>query len=244
MKIIFIARSLVMSLVFVGATVFLSISGILINIFFNNKKYDDKIIEIWAGLSCSLFNVKVKLHNPENIPRTGAVFLFNHSSFFDVFALAAAIPHIRFGAKVELFKIPFFGYAMKRAGTLPIARGSREEVYKVYSEAKSRIQNNECFALSPEGGRFRGDNLFPYKAGPFIFAINSGATVAPVVIKGAYEALPKSSWLANKDRWQRDVNLYFLKPISVENYTNENRQQLQKIVYDQMNSVWTNKNIP
>lgn len=243
MKIIFMIRSLVMTLIFVILTVFLSICGILTNIIFNNKKYDDKIIDIWAGLSCSLFNVKVKVHNPENIPKTGAVILFNHSSFFDVFALAAAIPHIRFGAKVELFKIPFFGYAMKRAGTLPIARGSREEVFKVYTEAKPRIQNNECFALSPEGGRFRGENLFPFKAGPFIFAISSGAAVAPVVIKGAYETLPKSSWLANKDRWQRDVNLYFLKPISVENYTNENRQELQKIVYEQMNSVWTDHHI-
>ncbi|MBC7458307.1 MAG: 1-acyl-sn-glycerol-3-phosphate acyltransferase [Bdellovibrionaceae bacterium] len=239
MKLIFFIRSVVMTLFFFISTIFFSASGILNFLSFNNKKLHDKIISTWGRIACRLFNVKVNLHHPENIPRQGCVFLFNHSSFFDIFALAGAIPDVRFGAKIELFSIPLFGSAMKSAGTLPIARGSREEVFKVYSAARGRIQNNEKFALSPEGGRFYGENLSPFKAGPFIFAITSGAVIAPVIIKGAYEVLPKKNFIANTDRWRRKIDIYFLKPHSVEGYTNENRQELQKIVYDQMNTKWT-----
>lgn len=227
-----------MTLVFILFTMFFSVCGISNFLTFNNKKLHDLIISTWAKWACFVFNVKVNLHNPENIPQQGCVFLFNHSSFFDIFALAGAIPDVRFGAKIELFSIPLFGSAMKSAGTLPIARGSREEVFKVYSAARGRIQNNEKFALSPEGGRFYGENLSPFKAGPFVFAITSGAVVAPLIIKGAYEVLPKKNFIANTDRWKREIDIYFLKPHLVEGYTNETRQDLQKIVYDQMNSKW------
>lgn len=241
MKLIFLIRSILMTFIFVVLTIFFSICGILNFLTFNNKKLHDKIISNWARLVCLIFNVKVVLHNPENIPQQGCVFLFNHTSFFDIFALAGSIPDVRFGAKIELFSIPLFGAAMKSAGTLPIARGSREEVFKVYSSARPRIQNNEKFALSPEGGRFYGENLSSFKAGPFVFAITSGAVIAPLIIKGAYEVMPKNKMLSNTDRWQRVIDIYFLKPHSVEGYTNENRQELQKIVYDQMNSKWTAK---
>ncbi len=239
MKIIFFIRSALMTLVFVGMTIFFSLCGILNFLTIDNKKLHDKIISTWAHTACVIFNVKVNVHNPENIPQQGCVFVFTHSSFFDIFALASAIPEVRFGAKIELFSIPLFGSAMKSAGTLPIARGSREEVFKVYSAARVRIQNNEKFALSPEGGRFYGQNLFPFKAGPFVFAITSGAVIAPVIIKGAYEVLPKNKFIANTDCWYREIDLYFLKPYSVEGYTIYNRHELQKAVYDQMNAKWT-----
>jgi 1-acyl-sn-glycerol-3-phosphate acyltransferase len=242
MKVFFFIRSVVMTIVFILSTIFFSVIGILNGFILNHKKLQDLIISSWARFACFIFNVKVNVYNTENRPQQGCVFLFNHSSFFDIFALASAIPEVRFGAKIELFSIPIFGSAMKSSGTLPIARGSREEVFKVYSDARVRLQNNEKFALSPEGGRFYGENLFPFKAGPFIFAISSGAIIAPIIIKGAYEVLPKNKFISNTDCWRREIDLYFLKPHSVEGYANENRQQLQKIVYDQMNAKWIEKN--
>jgi 1-acyl-sn-glycerol-3-phosphate acyltransferase len=239
MKIIFFIRSVLMTIVFLLMTIFFSVCAIINSLTFNNTKSQDEIISCWARFACFIFNVKVNVHNTENIPDQGCVFLFNHTSFFDVIALAAAIPDVRFGAKIELFSIPIFGAAIRRLGTLPIARGSREEVFKVYSAARARVLNNEKFALSPEGGRFYGENLFPFKAGPFVFAITSGAVIAPIIIKGAYEALPKKKFISNADHWRREIDIYFLKSHSVVGYSNENRQELQKIVYDQMNLKWT-----
>ncbi len=193
----------------------------------------------WGSTCCRMFGVHVEVEGLENIPTTkGCLFLFNHSSFFDVFALAGYIPGLRFGAKAELFKIPIFGKTMKAMGTLPIARNNREEVYKIYDEAKQRFSHGEMFALAPEGGRFFGPSLFPFKAGPFIFAMSAEAPLVPVVILGANECLPKGAFLFNKDKWTRKIYLKILKPIETKGFTPATRSELQKKVYSVMNPIW------
>ncbi len=239
MILICMSRSIFMTFFFLIHTVFFSSIGFVFNLLLNSKKIDDQIISSWARLTCWSFGVKVNVHNAEQIPQEGCLFLFNHSSYFDIFALAASFKNIRFGAKTELFKIPFFGPAMRRAGTLPIARNNREEVFKIYEEAKMRFMAGAKFALSPEGGRFYGDNLAPFKAGPFVFAMSGGVPLLPVVIIGAYEVLPASSFLTNWRRWKTQIDIYVLDPVSTKNYKTDERNILQKIVYDQMNPIWT-----
>ena len=143
------------------------------------------------------------------------------------------------GAKAELFKIPIFAQAMRMMGTLPIARQSREEVYKVYDEAKERLKI-QSFALSPEGGRFYGPQLSPFKAGPFIFAMSAEALIVPVVILGAYECLPKGNIIPNKDKASRTIEVHILKAISSVGYQPSTRQKLQAEVYAAMNPLWVN----
>ena len=240
MKLFILIRSVVISFVFLFWTLLMSALGLVCNILFNNKKIDDGIIGSWARGTCLLFNVKVVVKNPEKIPTEGCLLLFNHSSFFDIFSLAGQFSEIRFGAKLELFSIPVFGPAMRRTGTLPITRNNREETLRVYSQAQSRFAAGEKFALSPEGGRFHGENLFPFKAGPFLFAMSSEVPICPVVIHGAYETLPKGALFANSDRWSRMIVLEILDPVSTKGYTVEDRGTLQSIVYEKMNAAWKN----
>lgn len=241
--IIFTLRSIVSTFFFLILTIFLCLLAIANAIFIKNKKNEDKIVLIWAKTTCWLYNIEIITHGLEFIPEKGSIFLFNHTSFFDIFSLASVVPGLRFGAKIELFKIPIFGAAIRRTGTLPIARSNRQEVFKVYEEAKSKIEAGQRFALSPEGGRFYGKELSPFKSGPFIFAMNSGATLVPTVIVGAYECLPKGEFLANRKELKRKIDIYFLQPVSVEGYNYENRSELQSKVYESMNRVWTCKNI-
>jgi 1-acyl-sn-glycerol-3-phosphate acyltransferase len=240
MRLMALIRSVFASFVFVFHTILLSSLGFVVNLVFNDKTKDDRIIGWWAQFVCFIFNVKVVVKNPENIPASGCVVLFNHSSFFDIFALAAARPDLRFGAKLELFSIPFFGPAMRRAGTLPIARNNREETFRVYSEAKGRFVIGQKFALSPEGGRFYGENLSPFKTGPFLFAMSSEVELCPVIIHNAYETLPKGAIFANSDRWSRTITLEVLPPVETKGYQLNQRQELVAKVYQVMNQAWIN----
>lgn len=205
---------------------------------FQSRTFGDRITSLWGRLCCQLSGVKVITHGLENRPDGGCLYLFNHSSFFDIFALVSALPGVRFGAKAELFKIPIFAQAMKVMNNLPIARDNRDEVYKIYEESKARFAQGEQFALSPEGGRFYSDQLSPFKAGPFIFAISAGAPVVPVVVLGAYQALPKGSFLFNKDKWYHEIHIKILPAISTVGYSLDNRKELQLKVYEKMNSIW------
>lgn len=217
--------------------VVLGTSVMICHILFNNKKVDDWHIYFWGKLNYRMFGISLKVYGVENIPSGGCLFLFNHSSFFDIFALCGALPGIRFGAKAELFKIPIFAQAMRILGTLPIARQSREEVYKIYDEAKERLKT-QSFALSPEGGRFYGPHLSPFKAGPFLFAMSAEALIVPVVILGAYECLPKGQIMPNKDKARRTMEVHILKPVSSKGFVPATRQKLQAEVYSAMDPIW------
>lgn len=208
---------------------------------FRSKKLEDALVSFWGRLSCRMAGVRVEVRGQENIPAGGCLFLFNHTSFFDVFAIVGYIPGIRFGAKAELFKIPLFAQAMRAAGTLPIARDNRDEVYKVYEEARARFARGDRFALSPEGGRFYGPALSPFKAGPFLFAMSAGVPVVPVVLEGAYEALPKGEFLFNRRRLRHTIVIHILAPVSTADYTPETRKELQAVVYERMNAVWAGR---
>jgi 1-acyl-sn-glycerol-3-phosphate acyltransferase len=211
-----------------------SAGSILMNLLFNNRKLDDKIAVSWGKTSCLMFGVKVKLNGQENIPPGGCIYLFNHTSFFDVFAMQWALPGFRFGAKIELFKIPVFGFAMRRLGALPIARERRDEVFRVYEAAQIRIHNGEKFALAPEGTRQEEEKLGSFKAGPFVFAINAKAPLVPVVIRGAAAILPKGHWFPNRDVWSREITIDVLPPVPTESYNIKDRPILQEKVRSEM----------
>lgn len=234
MRILITLRSLLMTLLYPLVLMISSITVMLVNLLFNNRHRDDYFVQLWGKISCAMFGVKVRLHGAENIPAGGCIFLFNHTSFFDVFAMQATIRGFRFGAKIELFKIPVFGTAMLRLGALPIARHRRDEVFKVYEAAQVRVQNGEKFALAPEGTRQTEEKLGSFKAGPFVFAINAKAPLVPVVIRGASAILPKGHWVPNRDVWTREIDIYVLPAVSTETYKVEDRPILQEKIHKDM----------
>lgn len=227
-------RSLLMALLYPPFLLLSSIYCILQNLLLNDPRRDSAVLRWWGSMSCRMFGVKLHLEGIENLPSTGGVVLFNHTSFFDIFALAATIPDLRFGAKIELFKIPFFGFAMRRIGTLPIARQRREEVFRIYDEALGRLKAGQKFALAPEGTRQPEERLGPFKAGPFIFAINAGAPLIPVVIQNAGSILPKHDWLPNMGTWSREITVRVLPPVQTTGFVLDERPRLQETVRHRM----------
>lgn len=238
MRFLIVLRSVIFTTLFPLTILLFGLPVIFFGFFKSTKKISAELVSFWGRLCCRAVGVRVRVIGRDNIPARGCLLLFNHSSFFDVFAIAGYIKQARFGAKAELFKIPVFAQAMSAMGTLPIARNNREEVFKIYEEAKKRFAQGEIFALSPEGGRFYGQELSPFKAGPFIFAMSAGAPVVPVVLHGAYEALPKGGFLFNKKFWSHEITINILEPVETGLYTEAQRKDLQQLVYERMNRVW------
>ena len=242
MRLLIWVRSIIATLLMPVFVLFLGTLVVISFYVFRRRSIENYIIRLWGVWVCWFSGVEVKLHNQEVLPEGGYLLLFNHASFFDIFALVDAVNGLRFGAKAELFKIPVFAQAMTIAGTLPIARDNRQEVIRVYDEAKKRFAKGAKFALSPEGGRFYNpEKLSPFKSGPFIFAISSGAPIVPVVIHGAYEVLPKGEFLFNSRKWKSTIHIHFMNPVETASYGIEQRHQLMMETYEKMNAVWQQK---
>jgi 1-acyl-sn-glycerol-3-phosphate acyltransferase len=207
----------------------------IVNLMIGNKKIENLIVQLWGHYTLKMFGVVVTEHGRENLTKGGCLYLFNHTSFFDIFVMHARLRGVRFGAKIELFKIPIFGVTMRKVGVLPIARDNRADVIKVYEQAQVRARNGEQFALSPEGSRNTSEvGLKPFKSGPFIFAIRSKIPIVPVVIKGALEVLPKGHFLPNLKRWKHTIEVHYLEKIQVDKYSIEQRRELSEVVRKRM----------
>lgn len=207
-----------------------------------SRKFIDYIIQrVWSRWPLWLSGVTVDVRGLENVPRegdgrkAGGVVVFNHQSYADIFALYGYFPDsVRFGAKIELFKIPVFGSAMRAAGVLPIDRKNRDKVLKIYEAAVPRLQAGEYLALAPEGTRQKEKKLGKFKTGPFIFAIQSQMPLYPVVLEGAIDVMPRSSIMFNPYSWRRKIVMQILPPVSTIGLEDKDIHMLQAKVFEQM----------
>jgi 1-acyl-sn-glycerol-3-phosphate acyltransferase len=239
LKIIFILRSVLASVVFVGYTIFTSIIVIILS-FFKNRKWADKAIYAWACVSTFVYGVRVFFSGQHNIPKEGCLFVFNHSSHFDIICIYDQLrKSSRFGAKIELYKIPIFGQALKASDVLPIARGEKQKVFQLYEDSIPRVHAGESFILACEGTRQPTPGVGErFKAGPFIFAIQGQFPLVPIVIKGAAECMPKHEILPCKNQWRYNVLVQVLPAISTKGLTLDDRQRLQDDVRNLMTKVY------
>ncbi|HKR64471.1 MAG TPA: lysophospholipid acyltransferase family protein, partial [Thermoanaerobaculia bacterium] len=108
--------------------------------------------------------------------------------------ILSAVPQpIRFMAKISLFKIPIFGWAINRAGFIPIDRKNRRTAVKSFDLAAERIRKGNTIVIFPEEGRSRHREMRPFQRGAFLLAIKSGQTIVPMSIN-TYDIWPATSW--------------------------------------------------
>jgi len=150
----------------------------------------------WASLLLEAAGVTVTVEGTAHLSQTEAqVVVANHQSWFDILALFSVLPvELRFVAKKELFAIPFFGWALRALGHVKLDRHNLKAAIEAYEVASRYIREQRLSVLVfPEGTRSRTGRLQPFKAGPFVLAIQSGAPIVPVYVAGTFGILPKGS---------------------------------------------------
>jgi 1-acyl-sn-glycerol-3-phosphate acyltransferase len=147
----------------------------------------------WARWILSAARTPVHIEGAEKIPRgVPVVYACNHASMFDIWALSAALPgSVRFVAKAELARIPFFGAAMVRAGHVSIEREHKAQALDAYRRAADTVRSGISAVVFPEGTRSRTGELLPFKNAPFGLAIAAGVPLIPLHISGTFDILPK-----------------------------------------------------
>ena len=155
------------------------------------------------------------------------LYLFNHGSLFDAFMLVAAIPHYitAVGANKQ-FSWPIWGWIVKRYGVIPIKRKKLKEAIHSLDLAEDAILNGASFIISPEGTRTLTGKISTFKKGPFHLAKNTGVTIIPVGLSGAFKAKSKPDWKIKPGI----LTLTFGKPIISSDYENHTLDTLKNQV--------------
>jgi len=164
-------------------------------------------------------------------PRASYVFVANHGSLMDIPALLATLPQqFRFFAKKGLYRIPFLGMHLKRAGHLPVDRGNARASLKTMSDGARMIaEKHVSMLLFPEGGR-SAEGLREFKEGAAYIAIKAGVPVVPVGIEGMRALLPMGCIHLRSGR----VTVRIGDPIPTAGMKRAAREALNQRVYEEV----------
>jgi len=186
----------------------------------------------WARIILWVCGVKVRVRGLENVDaRVPRIYLSNHQSYFDIFALLGFLPvSFKFILKQELMRIPLFGYTMRRAGYIGVDREDARKALKSLKLAGERLKNGASLVVFPEGTRSKDGRIQPFKRGGFRLAVKSGYDVVPVVIINSRNIVPKGSLRISKGSFTMNIG----SPISVAEYSKKEIDQLMARVSEVM----------
>jgi len=194
------------------------------------------VLARWWGESLLAFGlVRVRTEGLEQLdPRATYVFVCNHSSYMDIPAILAKVPfQFRFFAKTGLFRIPFLGTHLKRAGHLPVDRSNARNSLKSMTEgARIIAERRVSVLLFPEGGRCP-KGLREFKEGAAYIAIKAGVPVVPMALVGMREVLPMGSVHIRSRR----VELRIGEPIATAGMKPADREGLTRRLYEEVSRL-------
>jgi len=175
----------------------------------------------WAmRVSRRILGIKVEVSGLDRIdPRTALIFMPNHISFLDGPLLEMLIPGAaRVVLKKSVLRIPVVGLGMRFVGFVPVDRKGAKGGMKSIARAVRMVrEKGYSFLIFPEGTRSRDGKLQRFRRGGFFLALESGAPIVPVTIRGTFELMPKGQKYARKGT----VSVAFHDPIPVTGYTIE-----------------------
>jgi 1-acyl-sn-glycerol-3-phosphate acyltransferase len=153
----------------------------------------------------------VEVEGREKLENAGPfVVVVNHQSFADLIAMCFLDHPTKYLGKASVFSVPIFGWALRVAGEVPVERGNRASGREALAKLGRWLERGVSVGLFPEGTRSESGAIGPFKLGAFRLAIEHQRPVAPVVLTGAREVLPKGSMIFEDEA---TIRLRVLDPI-------------------------------
>lgn len=190
---------------------------------------------VWSRWILASLSIPLAVEGRDRIEREGTyLFMSNHRSVFDIFALFVATEHpLRMVAKRILFFIPIFGWSLWMCGFIPINRSNRESAIRSLDRAARRIRAGISILVFPEGTRGEGSGLLPFKKGGFMLALKAEAPIVPVVVSGTETIMPKGSMTVGRG----SIRVRFGEPIETAGRGPGERDRLMAEVREAMEAL-------
>lgn len=184
--------------------------------------------QVWSRLIANTAGAKVIVHGLGHLePGRSYVFLSTHQSYMDIPAMLGYLPvQLRIAAKKILFKIPFMGWHLARAGHIPIDRSSTQNAVASMKNAAGHLKDSICVFIFPEGTRSRDGALHPFKKGGFKLAIQAEVPIVPVTIIGSRGVLPCDSIVFRPG----PIEMFVDAPIPTRGKSDEDVEELMRLV--------------
>jgi len=123
--------------------------------------------------------------------------------------------------------VPIWGRGMEVAEFISIDRHDHARALADLERAKKKMASGIALWIAPEGTRTRTADLGEFKKGGFMLALQTGATIIPIGIRGAREALPAGTFSLHPGT---RAEVHIGAPIDTSRYSRETRDRLMSDV--------------
>ncbi len=175
-----------------------------------------ELARLWARTSLWLVDTvcgtKVEFRGLENLPRGACIIAAKHQSALETFALTTQMADFTFVLKRELMGIPIFGWYLRGAEQIGIAREKRgQALADLTRQVRQAIGEGRQVFIFPEGTRTAVGAPPAYKPGVAHLCAATGAVCAPVALNSGL-FWPRRGLLRRPGR----VVIEFLAPIPAD----------------------------
>ena len=164
----------------------------------------------WIKVTCG---IKYNVIGKENIDlNNNGIILGNHQSTWETMFIPTIFPPISWVLKKELFKLPFFGWALSLVRPIAIDRNAgKSAAEQIKINGKERLDQGNWVCIFPEGTRVKPGATARYRMGGALLAQYSGYPVYPLA-HNAGEFWPRHSFI----KYPGTITVSIGKPFSVE----------------------------
>ena len=186
-----------------------------------NGKAPRAVQVFWSRSVLWLLLIPIKVTGQENVdPKQSYVFVANHQSFLDVFAVYGWLPNnFKWLMKKEIRKVPFVGTACAVAGHIFVDRSNPRAALQSMDHIKKELVDGISTVIFPEGTRTKTGEMGRFKQGAFKIAMDMGLPVVPLSLGGFFKAMPSGQAFANP---RARVSLHIGKPIDISQFNDIN----------------------
>lgn len=186
-----------------------------------NGKLPRTVQVFWSRSVLWLLLVPIKVTGCENVDSNQSyVFVANHQSFLDVFAVYGWLPNnFKWLMKKELRKIPFVGTACAVAGHIFVDRSNPRAAMESLTYIKAQLHDGISTVIFPEGTRTKTGEMGRFKQGAFKIAMDMDLPVVPISLSGFFDAMPRNKFYVKP--FSR-VALHIGKPIDISQFNDIN----------------------
>ena len=192
---------------------------VLLGVFLDPRKHD------WLQRSfcrriAYLSGVKLQVRrSPGFDPQRTSFFMVNHVNLFDPFMLYCAIPQYVRGWELEShFKIPAYGWLMKRFGNVPVPDIRRpSDLKRMWRLTQDAVAGGTSLIIFPEAKRTRDGHLSEFQDGGFRVAQQLGVPIVPMSLVGSFQHHRTGHWML----WPATVTIYLHDTIDTQGLTKD-----------------------
>jgi 1-acyl-sn-glycerol-3-phosphate acyltransferase len=172
------------------------------------------------------------VRSPGFDPQRTCFFMVNHVNLFDPFMLYCAIPQYVRGWELEShFKIPAYGWLMKRFGNVPVPDVRRpSDLKRMWRLTQDAIDGGTSLIIFPEAKRTRNGHVDVFEEGGFRVAQQLGIPIVPVSLVGSIKHHRTGHWML----WPATVTVYLHDTIDTKGMTKKDvaalRDRVREII--------------